>query len=92
MPESAGSGRERPVRRTTMANAYVLIEVAPKKARAACGRIAKLSGVCSVHLVTGPYDIIALVEGKDPAAIGKLVMAKIQAVDGVGRTITCVVV
>jgi DNA-binding Lrp family transcriptional regulator len=61
-------------------------------ARAACGRIAKLSGVCSVHLVTGPYDIIALVEGKDPAAIGKLVMAKIQAVDGVGRTITCVVV
>jgi DNA-binding Lrp family transcriptional regulator len=92
MPKSAGSGRERPVRRTTMANAYVLIEVAPKKARAACGRIAKLSGVCSVHLVTGPYDIIALVEGKDPAAIGKLVMAKIQAVDGVGRTITCVVV
>jgi DNA-binding Lrp family transcriptional regulator len=92
MPEGAGSGRELPVRRTTMANAYVLIEVAPKKARAACGRIAKLSGVCSVHLVTGPYDIIALVEGKDPAAIGKLVMAKIQAVDGVGRTITCVVV
>ena len=75
-----------------MANAYVLIEVAPKKARAACGKIAKLSGVCSVHLVTGPHDIIALVEGKDPAAIGKLVMGKIQAVDGVGRTITCVVV
>jgi DNA-binding Lrp family transcriptional regulator len=75
-----------------MANAYVLIEVAPKKARMACGKIARLSGVCSVHLVTGPYDIIAFVEGKDPAAIGKLVMAKIQAVDGVGRTITCVVV
>jgi|APDOM4702015118_1054815.scaffolds.fasta_scaffold1591127_1 DNA-binding Lrp family transcriptional regulator len=75
-----------------MASAYVLIEAAPKKARAACGKIAKLSGVCSAHLVTGPYDIIALVEGKDPAAIGKLVMAKIQAVDGVGRTITCVVV
>lgn len=75
-----------------MANAYVLIEVAPKKARAACGKIAKLSGVCSVRLVTGPYDIIAFVEGKDPAAVGKLVMAKIQAVDGVGRTITCVVV
>jgi len=81
-----------PGRRTTMANAYVLIEAAPKKVRTVCGKIAKLPGVCSAHLVTGPYDIIALVEGKDPAAIGKLVMARIQAVDGVGRTITCVVV
>jgi len=75
-----------------MASAYILIEAAPRKARAACGKISKLPGVCSAHLVTGPYDIIALVEGRDPAAIGKLVMSKIQAVDGVGRTITCVVV
>lgn len=75
-----------------MAQAYVLIEAAPKKARAACGKIAKLPGVASALLVTGPYDIIAFVEGRDPAAVGKLVMAKIQAVDGVGRTITCVVV
>lgn len=84
--------RALPAGRTTMANAYVLIEAAPKKARAACGKIAKLAGVCSVHLVTGPYDIVAFVEGRDPAAIGKLVMGRIQAVDGVGRTITCVVV
>jgi DNA-binding Lrp family transcriptional regulator len=48
--------------------------------------------VTSAHLITGPYDIIALVEEKDPTAIGRLVMTKIQAVDGVGRTITCVVV
>jgi len=33
-----------------------------------------------------------MIEGKDPVAVGKLVMSKIQAVDGVGRTITCVVV
>jgi DNA-binding Lrp family transcriptional regulator len=75
-----------------MASAYILIEVAPRKARTACARIAKLAGVRSAHLITGPYDIIALVEAKDPAAIGKLVMSKLQAVDGVGRTITCVVV
>jgi DNA-binding Lrp family transcriptional regulator len=75
-----------------MASAYVLIEAAPKKARTACAKIAKLRGVTSAHLITGPYDIIALVEEKDPTAIGRLVMTKIQAVDGVGRTITCVVV
>jgi DNA-binding Lrp family transcriptional regulator len=75
-----------------MASAYVLIEAAPKKASSACTRISKISGVASAHLVTGPYDIIAFVEAKDPGAIGKLVMSKIQAVDGVGKTITCVVV
>ena len=75
-----------------MAAAYVLIEVAPKKALQACGKIAKISGVKSAHLVTGPYDIIAHVEAKDPRSIGTLVMARIQAVAGVGKTITCVVV
>ncbi len=75
-----------------MASAYVLIEVAPKKALQACTKIAKIAGVQSAHLVTGPYDIIAYVEAKDPGAIGRLVMSKIQAVDGVGKTITCVVV
>ncbi len=75
-----------------MASAYILIEAATMQARAACEKIAKLAGVHSAHLVTGPYDIIALVEGEDPAAIGRLVMAKVHAVAGVGRTITCVVV
>jgi DNA-binding Lrp family transcriptional regulator len=75
-----------------MASAYILIEAAPKKARTACARIAKLVGVQAAHLVTGPYDIIALVEAADPQAIGALVLSKIHAVDGVGKTITCVVV
>lgn len=75
-----------------MALAYVLIEAAPKKALQACGKIAKIAGVKSTHLVTGPYDIIALVEARDPGAVGKLVISKIQAVSGVGKTITCFVV
>ena len=75
-----------------MAAAYVLIEAAPKKALQACTRIAKIPGVKSAHLVTGPYDIIAFVEARDPEGIGRLVMSKIQAAPGVGKTITCVVV
>jgi DNA-binding Lrp family transcriptional regulator len=75
-----------------MAAAYVLIEAAPRKALQACTKIAKISGVKSAHLVTGPYDIIAYVEAKDPGSIGKLVMSRIQAVPSVGKTITCVVV
>ena len=75
-----------------MTRAYVLIEVSPKKARSACAGIAKIAGVKSAQLVTGPYDIIALVEGEDPTAIGRLVMGKVHRVEGIGRTITCVVV
>jgi DNA-binding Lrp family transcriptional regulator len=75
-----------------MAMAFILIEAAPKKARSACARIAKIAGVQAAHLITGPYDIIALVEAPDPQAIGSVVIGKIQAVDGVGKTITCVVV
>ena len=75
-----------------MAAAYVLIEVARKKALQACTKIAKIPGVKSAHPITGPYDIIALVGAKDPGAIGKLVLSWIQAVPGVGKTITCVVV
>lgn len=75
-----------------MTSAYVLIEATPRKARSACAGIAKIAGVKSAHLVTGPYDIIAYVEEEDPTAIGRLVMAKLHRVDGVGRTITCVVV
>jgi DNA-binding Lrp family transcriptional regulator len=75
-----------------MASAYVLIEAVPKKARAACSKIARIADVRSAHLITGPYDIIALVEGRDPGSIGKTVLSKIQAVDGVEKTITCVVV
>ena len=69
-----------------------IAEAAPKKALQACTKIAKIPGVKSAHLITGPYDIIALVGAKDPGAIGKLVMSRIQAVPGVGKTITCVVV
>jgi len=75
-----------------MAQAYILIEAAPKRARPACAKIAKIPGVQAAHLVTGPYDIIAFVEAQDPKAIGSLVLAKVHSVEGVGRTITCVVV
>jgi DNA-binding Lrp family transcriptional regulator len=74
-----------------MAQAFVLIEAVPKKARAACARIGRIPGVEAAHLITGPYDIIALVHAADPHAIGTVVMNKIQAVDGVGKTVTCVV-
>ena len=42
--------------------------------------------------VTGPYDVIVKATADDVDALGKLVVAKIQAIEGITRTLTCPVV
>ena len=43
-------------------------------------------------MVTGPYDIIIVIEGPDINAIGNLVTKHIQSVSGVARTVTCLTI
>ena len=54
--------------------------------------IAALEGVTLAEDVTGPYDVIARVEAQTVDELGKLVIAKIQDVQGITRTLTCTVV
>ena len=42
--------------------------------------------------VTGPYDVIARVEASTVDDLGRLVIAKLQDVPGITRTLTCTVV
>ena len=49
----------------------------------------KAKEIKSVDLVTGPYDIVVVVEHDDYNAIGRLVTDKIHDVPGVRRTVTC---
>lgn len=72
--------------------AYILIEAQGGKSKKAFQKIGDLRGVKSAHLVTGPYDIVVLAEGKDISQIGEFVLSKIRAIDGVEKTLTCVVV
>ena len=51
--------------------------------------IAWIGHVLSCDVVSGPYDLIAVAEAADIDDLGKLVVARIQAVDGVTRTLTC---
>jgi len=51
-----------------------------------------LPGISSVDVVTGPYDIIAVVAGEDMSVVGGLVTGHIHTVPGVVRTVTCVAV
>ena len=72
--------------------AYVLIQSEVGKAALVADAIGKISGVTMAEDVTGPYDVIARVEARTVDELGKLVIAKIQDVPGITRTLTCTVV
>ena len=74
------------------AKAFVLIEVAVGKTKEVVTTLQKVDGVKSVEAVTGPYDIIAVVEKPDVNAIGDLVTRNIHSVSGIARTVTCLTV
>jgi Lrp/AsnC ligand binding domain len=71
---------------------YVLMQVAPGKAKDAAEAISKISHVKMVHAVTGPFDVIAFAEVNDLTTLSDLVLARIQSVEGVQKTQTAVVV
>jgi DNA-binding Lrp family transcriptional regulator len=75
-----------------MVNAYILIQTEVGKAAAVAQEIAAIAGVTSAEDVTGPYDVIVRAEADTVDALGKLVVAKVQAVAGIMRTLTCTVV
>ena len=69
--------------------AYILIETNVGKSREVAAKLIALGGVGTVDAVTGPYDIIAVVEANDLNAIGELVTSSIHTIDGIVRTVTC---
>ena len=73
------------------AKAFILIETAVGHTRAVLATLSKLEGVKSVNAVSGPYDIIASVEKETLTDIGEIVTSEVNSVDGVTRTISCLV-
>jgi DNA-binding Lrp family transcriptional regulator len=81
-----------PEQEVTVVNAYILIQTEVGKAAQVAKEVAAIKGVSSAEDVTGPYDVIVRAEARNVDELGKLVVAKIQAVDGITRTLTCPVV
>ena len=75
-----------------MVNAYILIQTEVGKAASVASAVRAIAGVAEAEDVTGPYDVIARVEANTVDELGKLVIAKIQDVPGITRTLTCTVV
>ena len=75
-----------------MVAAYILVQTEVGKAAQVAKDIVRIEGVQQAEDVTGPYDVIARAEARTLDELGKLVVARVQAVDGITRTLTCPVV
>jgi len=75
-----------------MVEAYVLIQAEVGRSAEVADAVGKIPGIRFAEVVTGPYDIVVRVEATEIEGLGRLVVAKVQAVAGVTRTLTCPVV
>lgn len=75
-----------------MPKAFILIETMVGRTREIADAMNKIEGVKSVDLVTGPYDIIAVVEAETLNKIGDIVTQIIHPIGGISRTVTCLAI
>ncbi|MCU0491473.1 MAG: Lrp/AsnC ligand binding domain-containing protein [Chloroflexaceae bacterium] len=74
------------------AKAYVLIEAESGQMGNVITILRGVKGITAVDAVTGPYDVIATIQTPDPRDIGRIVMSDIHGVEGIKRTVTCLVI
>lgn len=75
-----------------MVEAYILIQTEVGRAASVANEISDVEGVSLAEDVTGPYDVIVRAEARNMDDLGRLVIAKIQGVPGITRTLTCPIV
>jgi DNA-binding Lrp family transcriptional regulator len=74
------------------AQAFILIQTDNGKAGEVATAIRGMKGITLAEDVTGPYDVIVRAEAADVDELGKLVVANVQSIPGITRTLTCPVV
>lgn len=75
-----------------MVEAYVLIQTEVGKAKQVVDEVRLIEGITQADDVTGPYDIVVRAGAEDVDALGRLVVARIQSIAGITRTLTCPVI
>lgn len=71
--------------------AYVLIDAEVGSIPHVQKELLALPEVRVADVVTGPYDVIAVVETEDPSVMSNLITSKIHQIEGVVATMTCMV-
>ena len=69
--------------------AYILIQTDIGKANSVAQAISAIPGVTLAEGVTGPYDVIMRAEAPSSEEFGRTILAKVQGVPGISRTLTC---
>ena len=69
--------------------AYILIQTEVGKASSVAKAVSAIAGVTIAEGVTGPYDVLMRAESASMEDLGRTVLAKVQAVAGITRTLTC---
>ena len=77
---------------SVMAKAFVLIETTVGRTKEVATALKDLKGMTSVNAVTGPYDVIAIIEAETLNEIGDIVTQAIHPIPGISRTVTCLAV
>ena len=72
--------------------ASILIQTEVGKAAQDATEIRGIDGVVTADDVTGPYDVIARADAASVDELGKMVVSRVQMIDGITRTLTCPVV
>ncbi|MGI8575213.1 MAG: Lrp/AsnC family transcriptional regulator [Egibacteraceae bacterium] len=75
-----------------MVSAYILILTEVGKAARVAAQVQQVEGVEAAEDVTGPYDVIVRAKARDIDELGRMVVARIQTIEGIDRTLTCPVV
>ena len=73
------------------AKAFVLMEVQVGRTSGVVDEMRQLEGIKSADPVTGPYDVIAIMEVENMNDIGVLLTTKVHPIAGISRIVTCLV-
>ena len=73
-------------------SAYVLIQTEVGKAASVANAARDIPGVVGADDVTGPYDVIVRAGAESVDELGRMVVSKVQMIEGITRTLTCPVV
>ncbi len=71
-----------------MAMGFILISTAPAREHEVYSELLKIEEIVELHPLFGEYDLIAKVEAADFDELGKIVVDKIRAIEGVADTKT----
>ena len=75
-----------------LTKAFVLIETKVGDTKGVVAALKNVDRVSSVDVVTGPYDVIAIIEAPDLGAVGDTVTGSVHTIEGIVRTVTCLAV